>query len=293
MPAIRTLVNVALGLSPGPTRRTAARFQQPTMTMRYGEHELQALDFFSAGDGVRPLVVFIHGGAWQFGDKARRPGDRKAAFVRAQGWHFAALNFCLVPQVGVTDMALDIARAVGVLLTKAPRLGIDTAAVVLMGHSSGAHLACLVGTCPRYLGQLGYAPDVLAGVIAVDGAAYDPAARSTGAVWLERRLIHPAFPPADPDGLALVSPVRQAVSPPNARGFLLLHAGNTQRSEQARRMEAALRTARTPVRRIGHGGGGVAAHVALSRRFGSDGHEPTQAVRAWLRELLAHTQAPS
>ena len=38
--------------------------------VKYGEHPLQAVDFWKAeGESPRPLLVYIHGGGWTGGDK--------------------------------------------------------------------------------------------------------------------------------------------------------------------------------------------------------------------------------
>ncbi len=39
------------------------------MNLAYGESEREKLDFFSGGDRNGPLLVYIHGGYWQRGDK--------------------------------------------------------------------------------------------------------------------------------------------------------------------------------------------------------------------------------
>ena len=262
------------------------RCQVADLTRAYGEHALQQLDFYSAGEGERPLVAFVHGGAWQFGDKARRPADMKAPFARGEGWHFASLNFRLVPEVGIAEMATDVAAGLAWLLAADGGLGIDPRRVVLMGHSSGAHLAALVGTDPRYLTRMGLPMEAIAGVIANDGAAYDARERSVRAEWLHRRLIAPALP-ADPERAADLSPAWHAAQAPNAASFLILHAARDHGARQAQLLEAALQQAGTPVERHGFAGSGVRAHVMLSRRFGTEGFPATDIARRWLRERFA------
>ncbi|HEY6816201.1 MAG TPA: alpha/beta hydrolase [Croceibacterium sp.] len=281
MPRLTTLLAFALGYPPGGREvRGGARWQQPDATLAYGEHPLQQLDFYSAGAGQRPLLAFLHGGAWQFGDKARRLADAKAPFARRQGWHFASLNFRLVPEVGVAEMARDAAAGIARLLAEAGPLGIDPRRVVLMGHSSGAQLAALVGTDPRYLAEAGRGVEALAGVIANDGAGYDPRERSVRAEWLHRRLIAPAFPS---ETQAELSAAVHALSAPNAGAFLILHAGRDLGSRHAQLLEAALRRAGTPVERHGFAGRGPHAHVMLSRKFGTAGFPATDVTLRWLR----------
>jgi acetyl esterase/lipase len=285
VPGLTTLLAFALGYPPGGREvRNGKRWQVPDTTIVYGEHPLQQLDFYSAGAGERPLLMFLHGGAWQFGDKARRLTDAKAPFARAEGWHFASINFRLVPEVGVAEMACDVAAGIARLLAEAGTLGIDPRRVVLTGHSSGAQLAALVATDPRYLAEHRLGVDALAGVIANDGAGYDPREPSVRAEWLHRLLIAPAFPEAIQ---AELSAALHAASAPNAGAFLILHAERKLGSRHAELLEAALRQAGTPVERHGFAGRGPRAHVMLSRKFGAEGFPATEVARRWLRERFA------
>lgn len=285
MPSLTTLLAFALGYPPGGKEvRAGARWQRPDATLAYGDHPLQQLDFYSAGAGERPLLAFLHGGAWQFGDKARRLTDAKAPFARGEGWHFASINFRLVPEVGVAEMARDVAAGIARLFAETGALGIDPRRVVLTGHSSGAQLAALVGTDSRYLAEHGLGPDALAGIIANDGAGYDPREPSVRAEWLHRRLIAPAFPEALQADL---SAALHAASAPNAHAFLVLHAGRNLGARHAELLETALRQGGTPVERHGFAGRSARAHVMLSRKFGVAGFPATEIARRWLRERFA------
>lgn len=258
----------------------SALHHAPDRTISYGPHPLQRADVFAAGaatGGPRPLVVFIHGGAWRFGDKARRLRDCKAAFCREEGWHFASVNFRMVPEVGVAEMAADIAAA---LRRLASEPGVDPSRIVAMGHSSGAHLAALVATDSA----LGCPP--LAGVIANDGAAFDARQPSVGSAWLARSLIDPAFPPSDALALAALSPAVHAASAEKgapAPPFLILHAARGAAQRQAELLEQALHRRGTSVERHDCGGRSLRGHVMLSRKFGLPGFAATEIARGWLR----------
>ena len=287
MPSLTTLLAFALGYPPaGREVRSGERWQTPDATIAYDDHPLQQLDFYSGGEGKRPLLAFLHGGAWQVGDKARRLADRKAPFARGEGWHFASLNFRLVPEVGVAEMARDAAKGIAALLARADELGIDRRRIALMGHSSGAHLAALIGTDPRHLRDAGLPMDALAGVIANEGPAYDASEPSVRAGWLQRRLIAPALPD-DAATQADLSPALHATALPNAPAFLILHAARDHGARQAGLFEAALREAGTPVERYGFPGSGAWGHVMLSRKFGEAGLPVTEVTRRWLRELFS------
>ncbi|WP_191229158.1 alpha/beta hydrolase [Aurantiacibacter xanthus] len=288
MPSLRTIADVLLGYGRKAENRAGPRFRQPSLTLTYGDHPLQALDVYSAGPGERLLLVFVHGGAWQFGDKTRRLKDAKVPFAHDHGWHFAALNFRMVPEVDVRTMAEDVAAGLALLFARADELGIDRRRIVLMGHSSGAHLAALVASDPVLLGAHGLAPGDLAGVIAIDGAAYDPGEPSTGSRQFQKRLLDPAFAGAD---LAALSPVAQleahgADAPP----FLIMHTASGFTGAQARLLERALMGAGGRVERHGFRGTSPLAHMRLSRWFGRAGFGPTEVARSWIEELAPPPQ---
>ncbi len=73
----------------------------------------------------------------------------------------------------VEEQARDVASALRTLLQRAERLNMDRRKVVLMGHSAGAYLVALVGTDPAYLESVALKPSDIAGIIPIDGAAYD------------------------------------------------------------------------------------------------------------------------
>ena len=284
MPGLRTIADVLLGYGSRAELRSGPRFRQPTATLAYGDHRLQALDFHSAGPGERPLLVFVHGGAWQFGDKTRRLKDAKVPFAHGEGWHFAALNFRMVPQVGVREMAEDLAAALALLLGRSGELGIRRERVVLMGHSSGAQLAALVAADPALLGAHGLAPRALAGVIAIDGAAYDPFLRSTGLPLIHSRLIDPLFAGDHNGALSATCHLDRTVQ--TAPPFLILHTANRHSRAQAIVLAQAVRGNRGDVTRHQFAGTSPLAHMRLSRWFGRAGFAPTEVARMWLRERM-------
>jgi len=65
--------------------------------VHYGKHERQVLDFWQAkSDKPTPLVLYIHGGGWQNGDKR---GFKAEPYLDA-GISVAAINYRLIKQAG-------------------------------------------------------------------------------------------------------------------------------------------------------------------------------------------------
>lgn len=206
-------------LSGGAAQAVAARGEHG-----YGAHPRQRLDYHPANGSRRaPVILFVHGGGWTAGDKAAG-GAQKPLHFTARGFAYASVNYRLVPDATVEDQAADIAAAIAWLRGNARRLAIDPGRIVLMGHSSGAHLAALVASDPRYLRAAGVPFDSVRAAILLDGAGYDVAAvmKHVGAVIT--RHYEPAFGP-EPARRRRLSPIAHAGAP-NVPAWLFLYDYN-------------------------------------------------------------------
>jgi arylformamidase len=256
-------------------------------TMAYGPDALQALDFWRArgAAGPSPLVVFIHGGAWKFGDKKLSYNAWQTSHFLSTGNAYASINYRLLPQVGVEAQADDVAMSLKFLLDRAPSLGLDRRRVVLMGHSAGAHLAALVGTDERYLRKAGLAPADIAGVILLDGAAYDVATQVQGAGFFMRRTYDEVFG-SDPARQRQLSPTFHAAAP-NVASFLILHVQRPDAVRQSQDLGAALRAAGTAAEVQGLPGEGRSGHREINVQLGDPSYPGTAIVDRWLAGLFA------
>jgi acetyl esterase/lipase len=255
--------------------------------MAYGGDPLQHLDFWPAtkATATAPLVVFVHGGGWKRGDKDNATGPTKIAHFLGEGYAVASIDYRLVPANTVEDEAHDVAKAVAFLLGRAKTLGVDPRRVVLMGHSAGAHLAALVGTDPRYLAEAGLKPDAVAGVVLLDGAAYDvPRQIADGGNFMHGTYLQ-AFG-SDPARQRALSPTMWADAP-NAPRFLILHIDRDDGTVQSEALGAALRKAGTPAQVKGVGGTGLMGHMAINRDLGKPDYPATPLVDAFLAEVFA------
>ena len=115
-----------------------------TRRIAYGAAERQRIDVVRPVDaaGPRPCVAFLHGGFWQEGSI---DGSSFAArSLAAEGFATAAVGYRLAPDVSVTQIVGDVVDALATLRARAGMLGIDSARIVLAGHSAGAHLAACI-----------------------------------------------------------------------------------------------------------------------------------------------------
>lgn len=132
---------------------------------KVGDKELK-LDLY-VPDGVEspPLVVWIHGGAWQFGSKANPPAN----FVDA-GFALASVEFRQSTEARFPAMVHDIKAAIRYLRANAKAFGYSADRIGISGASSGGHLAALVGVTngvAELEGTLGEHTDVPSDVQAI------------------------------------------------------------------------------------------------------------------------------
>lgn len=94
------------------------------------------------GSARAPLIVYVHGGAWERGTKAQMP----LTALAERGFAIASVEFRPASRAPFPGQVHDLKAAVRFLRASADRLGYDAARIGIAGASSGAHLAALVGT---------------------------------------------------------------------------------------------------------------------------------------------------
>jgi carboxylesterase type B len=102
-----------------------------------------------------PVVLWVHGGGYQTGDKAQQVRDKVALF-NARGWVFVSIDYRLtVPgdpgSARFPDHYEDVAAAVAWVKRSIRSYGGDPARLALLGHSAGADIVANVADQPRYL----------------------------------------------------------------------------------------------------------------------------------------------
>ncbi len=260
----------------------------PDQTISYGTDPLQALDFWRAkgSSDSAPLVVFVHGGGWSKGSKDNGTGRWKSVHYPEQGYGFASINYRLVPAATAEQQAHDVADALKALLARSAQLGIDKRRIVLMGHSAGAHLVALVGTDERYLRAAGLSFSDLAGVIPIDGAAYDVPVQFAQAGPRMKRTYGAAFG-TDPIRQRSLSPTLHAAAP-NAPAFLVPHVQREDGVRQSVALVAALKAAGTLAEAASVPGQGLMGHMEINRSMGDPDYAATPVVDAWLKRVFGN-----
>ncbi|MBC2770446.1 alpha/beta hydrolase [Pusillimonas minor] len=127
----------------------------PERDISYGDEALQNLDFYRVEKPNAPLLVFVHGGYWQSGDKSD-VGLIAEPYVAA-GINVAVINYSLAPQARIEDMVVEVRRCIKWLHANAARFGFDAGRISIMGHSAGGHLVSeMVANVPENQGM----PDI-------------------------------------------------------------------------------------------------------------------------------------
>lgn len=104
----------------------------------YGPHERNVIDLYLAESKTpTPLVLYIHGGGFQGGDK-RSIGSQSVAAYKAQGWSVAAINYRFTNVVPAPGQYLDCGRALQFLRHHAAKYNLDPQRVASTGGSAGA-----------------------------------------------------------------------------------------------------------------------------------------------------------
>jgi arylformamidase len=135
--------------APDTLARCAARSREAAARLRvipdvsYGDDAQEKLALvLPAKAKAAPVLLFIHGGQWQFLTKDESL-FAAPAFVES-GTIFAATSFGSVADVPLETLVERNRRALAWLLANITMYGGDPRRIVVVGHSSGAHLAGMV-----------------------------------------------------------------------------------------------------------------------------------------------------
>jgi acetyl esterase/lipase len=153
-------VSLALALAPITThaqqRPVRGKDGPPPMRVPDGVRALRDIEYVPGGGKSRsldlylpaqsgkplPLIIWIHGGAFRAGDKARCP----ALPFTARGYAAASLNYRLSGEAVFPAAIEDCKAAVRWLRANAATYNLDPGRFAAWGSSAGGHLVALLGT---------------------------------------------------------------------------------------------------------------------------------------------------
>jgi acetyl esterase/lipase len=216
-----------------------------------GEVSLRVDLHLPQGAGARvPVIVWVHGGGWRFGDRHLAPDLSR--FFAQRGFAMAAIDYRLSHRALFPAQVEDLKTAIRWLRSVADSYGFDSERIGLLGSSAGAHLSALAalsrpGTFePRdaiHVGHVSTVQAVVAGYGPTDFLQIDAHRPPDGTVsddpetlLLPRGMTRSAAPDsfesllvgapigACPERVRAANPVVYAA--PGAPPFLILHGAS-------------------------------------------------------------------
>ncbi|MFH5181871.1 alpha/beta hydrolase fold domain-containing protein [Paenibacillus sp. TAB 01] len=99
----------------------------------------------AAPSSPMPVIVYIHGGGWNHGDRKQALGTI-CGYVTKRGYIGVTLDYRLTPEAPYPAQIQDVKLAIRYLRAHAAQYGIDPSRIGVWGSSAGGHLASLLGT---------------------------------------------------------------------------------------------------------------------------------------------------
>ncbi len=111
-----------------------------------------------AGNRRAPVVMWVHGGGYQVGDKRNAVADKVKLFNGRRGWIFVSVNYRLSKAADPAsarypDHFRDVAASVAWVRANISRWGGNPHRIALLGHSAGADIVSNVTVNPVWLGE--------------------------------------------------------------------------------------------------------------------------------------------
>ena len=111
--------------------------------IRYMNHPKLSLDLYQpehiAEQGLRPTIIWIHGGGWVSGSKEHARGYFK--LLAAQGLNVVSVEYQFAPEIIYPNQLLQINQALKFINKHADDYQIDANQLYMAGDSAGANLA--------------------------------------------------------------------------------------------------------------------------------------------------------
>lgn len=117
-----------------------------------------------------PVLLFVHGGGWQDGDKSLY--SYLGRTFASRGFTTVVISYRLTPEVMHPGHIQDVARAFAWIYRNIAQQGGDPERIFITGHSAGGHLVALLALDERYLQGEGLSTDLIRGAMPISGV-YD------------------------------------------------------------------------------------------------------------------------
>ena len=134
---------------------------EPDIFYRQGGSKAWQLDLVrpkAVSDGLRPGIVFIHGGGWRSGDKRKGVFLSGAIEYAQRGYVCITVNYRLVDEARFPACVEDVKTAVRWFRAHAEKYQLDPTRIGGFGNSAGAHLVAMLGLTGPDVGLEGDGP---------------------------------------------------------------------------------------------------------------------------------------
>jgi len=137
-------------LTPGTAQFNSAKLGQTEKDITYCTMDGVPLkvDVFypSTASALWPLVIYVHGGGWEAGDKSEGAGFRRLAGMQNVGFLVASIDYRLAPKYKFPAQIQDVKCAVRYFRAHAAEYNLNPNKIGIWGGSAGGHLVSLAGT---------------------------------------------------------------------------------------------------------------------------------------------------
>ena len=242
-----------------------------------------SLDIYHASPGAaKPVLVFVHGGAWFLGDKATKIKN-KIALCQQLGFVFVSVNYRLSSffnkNIQYPVHVEDVADAVKWVADNISRYGGDEKKIGLMGHSAGAQMISLLATSEDFLQARGVERKEVKGIISIDTEGYDVYGMGKAGSKIYKKIFgqhEQTWKNASP-----ILQVKPGIKYPD---FLIVMRGKPYRFEMAKNFADKLRSTGTKVELIS---GEPYSHFKVNNAVGSSKDNiVTPKIATFLKEVF-------
>lgn len=241
----------------------------------------QSLDIYTPASAAssRPVMLFIHGGAWRIGDKSQVQ-EKPRVFID-RGFVFVSMNYRMTATTSPSEQAADVARAIQWVHQHILEWGGDPRQIFLMGHSAGAHLAALVSVDETYLKAVELPLSTIAGTVLLDGAAYDVSRQIEITPLPRMREIYKSVFSEDPEKQRQASPMTHVARDKSIPPFLILHvATRVDGKLQSTALADKLKACGVATQLVAAEG---KTHATINREIGTPDDAVTEAIFEFLK----------
>ncbi len=147
---VTSIVGMGVLTMPLPSLSDAVSITKQTFTYKTFANSANSLEadvYRPDDDKVKPVVMFIHGGALMGGGRAMttKPGSLFDVLLKA-GYAVVSIDYRLAPQVKLPAILEDLEDAYNWVHNKGPELfHIDPKEIIVMGQSAGGYLTQVAG----------------------------------------------------------------------------------------------------------------------------------------------------